>query len=479
VSSIQRTLGLRLALAALVLLLGAAGALYVGVRWLLIEQFDGTLRAKLSSFATLIEQEGEYIELGFVEVGMPEYAAQRDPEYAQIRLSGGNNDGWVVFRSPSLGEQDLPRLGGTEEAPVFRAIALPDGRAGRAIGAVFPVHSYDAGEEGRGRATVDVVLARGTAELARGLAWLAGGMLAGIAVVLGAGFWLGRSALARGLRPLDELAMHVGAIRDPARAEPFVAARVPDELRPLVESHDRMLARVRAAFERERRTAANIAHELRTPIAELVLLAETAQRHGDDPNEQEHRLAELRVIGGQIKGLIATLLELARLESGQVPLELEPIDLGDMVAACWSPLESAAEAKGQRFRMSAGSAPCVQADRLALGILLSNLLRNAVDHAPVGDEIHCELRNGASDACFVLSNAANGFQPADLERLSEPFWRASQAREDRAHAGLGLSLAQRFAELLGVALSFDIESGRFHARVRFPEDASAYRSRGR
>lgn len=464
--SIRRALRLRLSGAALVLLVVAAGLLYAGVRWLLTDQFDAALHTKLLTFTTLIEQEGEGVELGFIAQAMPEFSAPSEPEYVQMWLTG-EVDGWVVYRSPSLENGDLPRFAGTEERPVIWSLALPDGRAGRAIGAEFVIHHYDPGSEGRGAARMVLVLARGTAALDRALQWLLGGTSAVILLLLAAGLVLGGQALTRGLRPLDELARHVGAIEDPLRAPRFDPAGVPAELAPLVESHNQMLGRVCKAFERERRTSANIAHELRTPLAELLVLAETAQRYPADPLENTRRLGELREIAEQMSTLIATLLELARMESGHVPLEIESIDLAEMVRDCWSPLAGVADAKRQTFRQLAGHGPLVRADRVALSILLANLLRNAVDHAPVGDQIGCEVAKTGARCELVLSNAANDLTPEDLDKLTEPFWRSSKSREDRSHIGIGLSLVRRLAELLEVELSFQLDERVFRARLSF------------
>jgi signal transduction histidine kinase len=466
VTSIRRTLGLRLSLGALVILLAAAGFLYAGVRWLLTDQFDAALRSKMATFTTLTEQEGDYVELGFVELAMPEFSAASEPEYVQLWFADPGDD-LVLYRSPSLGEDALPRLGGTEAAPAFRDLTLPDGRAGRAIGAEFEIHQYDPGPEGRGVARVAIVLAKGTSALDRALGLLLSGTLVAILLMVGLGLLLGALALRRGLRPLDELAQHVAALVDPTNAQPFVVAGLPAELVPLVENHNQMLKRIRAAFEREHRTAANIAHELRTPVAELVLLAETAQRQRADPLQSERCLAELREIGEQMSTLIATLLELARMESGRVPLEIESVDLAEIVGACWTPLSAAAEAKRQTFEPLPGRGPTVRADRAALSILLANLLRNAVEHAPLGDRISCAIESGRERCWFVLSNAADGLAPEDLEKLSEPFWRASASRDERNHAGLGLSLARRFAELLDLGLSFELERGVLRVRLSF------------
>jgi len=466
VSSIRRTLGLRLAGSALGLLLGAALVFYGGVRWLLTDQFDETLRSKVATFASMIEQEGDYVELGFIEETMPEFRAGTQAEYVQMWLAGRDDD-WVLYRSPSLEDGDLPHLAGTEEHPGFEALRLPDGRPGRAIGSEFVIRHFDPTPERQNPARVALVLARGTAALDGALWRLSIGTLIVIGLVLGAGLALGSGALARGLRPLEAFAGHVGAIRDPMAARPFEPGGLPRELVPLVESHNHMLQRIQAAFARERRTAANIAHELRTPVAEMVALSETVQRDEGTPRERERRLAELREIGQQMSALISTLLELGRMESGHVPLEVESVDLAEMVRDCWSPLSTFADVRNQTFESLDGKGPLVRADRVALSILLANLLRNAVEYAPEGDRIRCAVENGGARCWLVLSNAAQELSADDLDKLAEPFWRASSARGDRAHAGIGLSLARRFAELLEAELSFRLESGVFQARLGF------------
>lgn len=461
--SIRRTLLWRLSGGALVLLLLGAILLGAGVRWLLTDQFDVTLRTKLATFATLLEQDGLDIEIGFVDQAMPEFSAEAEPEYIQMWIK----DGETLYRSPSLEGGDLTRFAGTESDPRIRDLDLPDGRAGRAIGAEFEIHHYTPGPEDQGAARVILVLARGRATLDRALALLLGGTVGGIFLLLGAGFFLGRSTVERGLRPLDDLARHVSAIDDPLLAARFPAQEVPQELAPLAESHNQMLERIRTAFERERRTTANIAHELRTPVAEFLILAEMAQRFSADPEETARRLGELREIGEQMSSRIATLLELARMESGQVPLEIESVDLAEIVRDCWSPLSAAAAAGSKTFRVPPGHGPLVRADRAALSILLANLLANAVDHAPAGGQIGCEIENGSRRCWLVISNAANGQSPQDLDKLTEPFWRASLSREDRTHAGIGLPLASRLAELLDLDLSFTVDDGVFRARLAF------------
>jgi len=468
VKSIRRTLLRRLFLGALVLMLVGAGLIDAGVRLLLTEQFDTTLQQKLATFATLMEEDGYDIDLGFVEKSMPEYSAATSPEYFELWL----RDGEVLYRSPSLANADLPFSFGTKAVPRVWDLALPDGRAGRAMGAEFEIHRYEPGLEDPGPAPLVLVVAKDRSTLDRALALLLGGTIAGILLLLGAGYFVGRAAVKSGLLPLEDLARHVSAVDDPLQAPRFPAANVPEELAPLAESHNQMLDRIQRAFERERRTTANIAHELRTPVTELVILTETAEHWADEPGRTSRKLRELREIGGQMSTLISTLLELARMESGQVPLEIESIDLAEMVRDCWSAMPAASGTRRLVLRAPSDGGPFVRADRAALSILLSNLMANAADHAPPGDEILCELGSTDQRGTLVLSNAANGLQAADVDKLTEPFWRMSSARDDRKHAGLGLSLVARLAALLEFELAFRVEAGVFRVELGFPVTAA-------
>jgi signal transduction histidine kinase len=215
----------------------------------------------------------------------------------------------------------------------------------------------------------------------------------------------------------------------------------------------------------ERRTAANIAHELRTPVSELLVLSEVALHCAEDPGHALDALRQVRDVGRDMRRLIGTLLELARLESGQIPLEPEPVELSPLVQDCWEALAHDARAKGLAFELR-GARPTVVADRCALGILCANLLGNAVEHAPAGARVECVLTNGPATS-VIISNPALDLSPEDLDKLTEPFWRASAAREDRGHAGLGLALARRLAELLQVQLTFALEDGLFRAQLGF------------
>jgi len=459
------------------LVLGSALLLVVGVavfawmaRELLTEQFDAAAATKLSTFAALFEQEGGRVEFDLVDDYLPEFSAAAadngDAEYFQVWIEERE-----LGRSSSLGDHELPRRIGAEDAPVAFDVELPDDRDGRAIGARMKIRRYERSLfADPGPAQVEIVLARSREGLDRALALLMGGAAIVIVALIAAVAALSRSVADRGLAPVAALVQHVERIDDPTEAPAFDAETAPIELRPIALGLNRLVERLALLLARERRTSANIAHELRTPVSELLVSAEVALRFGD-PAEGRKALAQAAEIGHQMRRLIGTLLDLSRLESGQTELAHEPIELRDLVAACWDPLAARAREQGISLAID-GAEPTVASDRDALTILVANLLANAAQHAPEKTTVRCSLESGEEGdaAALVVSNASNGLRPEDLDKLTEPFWRASESRGDREHAGLGLALVRRLAELLGLDVTFALADGELRARVAFPRD---------
>ena len=110
-----------------------ACAVYSGIRWQLIHEFDQSLATRLRSLAVLVQQEGDQIKVAFSNIRMQEFARTVRPDYYQIF----NQDGNTLARSRHLTSEDLPVLQGALPAPVFKEITLPDGRPGRAAGIRF------------------------------------------------------------------------------------------------------------------------------------------------------------------------------------------------------------------------------------------------------------------------------------------------------------------------------------------------------
>ena len=448
------------------------GILYPAVRQVLISGFDHANEAKLRALTALPEEGREGINLFFVEAMLSEFQPGPEAEYFQVWLQ----DGSVLARSPSLGTNNLPRILGAEQAPVFTSVRLPDGKAGRIVGIGFGAEEVtEAGLPSDGY-TIGVVLARDTVRLHRVLNGVLAGIVGtGIALMLLA-VWMVHAGIRRGLRPIEELAMElrkidVGSLRASLRREDY-----PEELRPIVEQLNQLTERIAAGFQRERRLASNAAHELLTPVAELRAMAEAAQQWSADPEATRELAADTLETAQQMEHIVRNLLLLAGAEASLAALRCEEVDLSELLGEVRSCFEETIAKKGVSLGWEVGDGLVVMTDRVLCRSILYNLLDNAVEYVPSGGEIRCAARELDGRLEVNVGNSAPGFSTSDLEHLFEPLWRKDAARTARAHAGLGLSVARTFAEALKAGLNARLaREGFLEFRLHFPiaKEASA------
>lgn len=445
-------------------LLAAAGlTVYLVVARSMERQLDDNLVARVQGFASLLFQLEDEVVFEFSDELMPEYSDPERPAYFQLWYA----DGRLLESSESLrdGELALP-FGPGPEAQHWTA-DLPDGRRGRFVTQVIEVHHLYP-EEGPGRPTparVLVVVARGREDLVLAeRRVLARCMIAALLLVglLGGLAW---RSVRRGLSPLDRLAESMRGVRMEDLPEGLDVGEVPVELTPVVATTDALIQRAGAALKRERRTTADIAHELRTPVSELLTVSEVALRNKQEVNGSAEALETVRDVASRMGRSVSTLLELARVEGGGRKLTFAPVGIGAVMAEL---LRSSRALRRERQLEIENDVPEdaeVIGDADAIRIVASNLISNALHYAPEGDTLECRLVSSKEGWKLMVSNRAPGLSPSDLPALSEPFWRKDRARSDRDRSGLGLALSCALAETTGLALSFELEGDVFTATL--------------
>ncbi|MGE5089829.1 MAG: sensor histidine kinase, partial [Candidatus Levyibacteriota bacterium] len=214
---------------------------------------------------------------------------------------------------------------------------------------------------------------------------------------------------------------------------------------------------------RERRFARDVAHELRTPLAELRTRAELALS-GGDPASMRTALESALEAGGRLQQSVDGLLALARYESGQERPQEEPVDLLALLAQPRARLDEEARARGVRVAPMPPGECWVQSDPVLLARILDNLLGNAVAHASPAGEIAVDLERNDAGVTLIVRNAARDLAADDLAHFGERFWRRHPA-PGSAHAGLGLALARSIASVLHLDLEFRLHDGTLEARL--------------
>ena len=446
-TSIRQRLSRSLLLSIFLLLGGGLAAVYFLVRAELFESFDRTLLAKAQAISTLVVQDGADVSLNFSDRFMRGFDSGVPREFFEIWRS----DGVSVKRSASLGDEHLPNMVRDFQKPKKWSLNLPKGQMGRALGVEFTPRGSSKASTLANTGTLHLVVAASREGIDEDLREI-------LLITVGTGVllialttWIVPGVLRRQLRPLERLADDVEKINADSLTLRFPVDDVPRELDTITRRLNALLERLENSFERERRVSGAMAHELRTPIAELRNMAECALKWPEarDPETDRDAFA----IAQQMELIVTRLLALARSESGQTQLAVEPVDLAAAIIQVWRPLAERAE--GKHCRVSFQVAPLVVvADPVLVRSILNNLLENAVEYCPIDGAIGVDLRAGVGgDFSLAVSNPAPDLTPADAGRLFERFWRKESARSDGTHAGLGLSLVRAFAQALGWEIS--------------------------
>ncbi|MFA7350584.1 MAG: ATP-binding protein [Methylotenera sp.] len=254
-------------------------------------------------------------------------------------------------------------------------------------------------------------------------------------------------AVGAGLRPLQQLKQEVKQ-RAVNRLEPVAMKSVPEEVAPLAQALNDLFARLQQAFEGERRFTADAAHELRTPLAALKIQAQVALRAND---EVERNTALENVLRGVDRAtrLVEQLLTLARVDPETATLAFKPIELQDLAASVMRDLEPLAHAKHIEMALEVNSACSVLGDDAQLGLLLRNLIDNAIRYTPAGGRVLVALQSNGGVSIEVCDTGP-GIAEAERDQVLQRFYRISGSGEEGS--GLGLSIVRRIAELHGAQL---------------------------
>jgi len=274
--------------------------------------------------------------------------------------------------------------------------------------------------------------------------------------------WIGIGA---GLRPLKRLKQEVKQ-RTANQLVPLATTDVPEEVAPLVKALNDLFVRLEDAFESERRFTADAAHELRTPLAALKIQAQVAMRSND---LTERNAALENVLHGVDRAtrLVQQLLTLARVDPETAVASFKQVNLQGLAASVMADVEPFAHAKQIEMLLEEGQAAYVLGDDAQLGLLLRNLLDNAIRYTPAGGLVSVSV----SDIYGVhleVRDTGPGIPETEREQVLQRFYRITGSGVEGS--GLGLSIVRRIADLHGarIELSNNEAGGGLLVRVIWP-----------
>lgn len=268
------------------------------------------------------------------------------------------------------------------------------------------------------------------------LIWLTVGLSALATALLGA--WAARS----GLRPLRRMSEVAAGVSANSLTQRLPEDQMPAELTELAHTFNAMLGRLDDSFQRLSAFSADIAHELRTPLSNLLTHTQvtlTRPRELEDYREALHsNLEELQWMAQ----LVNDMLYLAKADHGLLAPKREPLQLADeadLLLEFFAPLAEDAQVK-----LTRKGGASLSGDRSMLRRALSNLLDNALRFTPPDGEVRVQIVDQVNRVSLMIENTGEGIDQALLPRLFDRFYRADPARREGSseHAGLGLAITR-------------------------------------
>ena len=250
---------------------------------------------------------------------------------------------------------------------------------------------------------------------------------------------LGWLAARNGLSPLRAMKARAQAVSAHKLDERMPVDAVPVELADLAQSLNDMLVRLQADFERLSAFSSDLAHELRTPISNLLTETQVTLSQKRTAADYHDALASNSEELQRLARMVSDMLFLAKTENGLALPHPEAIALDAEVAALTDFYDALAADKDLSWAVS-GSAQ-VQGDRLMVRRALSNLLSNAIRHSPERGCVAVHIRTGPQGTEVGVANEGDAIPPDVLPRLFDRFYRADAARRHPASDGAGLGLA--------------------------------------
>jgi two-component system, OmpR family, heavy metal sensor histidine kinase CusS len=270
----------------------------------------------------------------------------------------------------------------------------------------------------------------------------------------------------RGLRPLAAMTGSLKRVGPNRLHERVPPAEWPRELQPVAVAFDDMLDRLEDSFTRLSQFSADLAHELRTPLANIRGEAEVALTRPRSPNEYEAVIESSVAECARLSGIIDNLLFLARAEAAEGQVRPSLFDGRAAIERIAAYNEAIAEERNLVLRCEGEGE--VDADPILFGRAVSNLVDNAVRFTPSGGRIVIALATSRGGAEIVVKDTGCGVAAEHIPRMFDRFYRADPSRSSEG-TGLGLALVKSIADLHGGSVSVVSEVGRGTVvTLRFP-----------
>ncbi|MFT5758885.1 MAG: signal transduction histidine kinase [Alteromonadaceae bacterium] len=462
-NSIKKKLSRYISISISILLVSLFFITDISVDTWISNEFDRAMITKSGLLETLVSEDPEKVDFEFADEFMPEFSGINDPEYFQLW-----RDNKVFERSETLKLFDineLPKLDVALHKSSIINITLPDGRSGRMYFTKFnPQIDSDVREEfaitkevfAKTQQPMELAYATSNEGLNQ-ILWLVDiififtSITAVIAVRV-----IVFNVVERGLKPLDKLNIQLKKINLNSEVSEISVSKLPEELIAIAEGINHFISENKILYSREKRMTSDIAHELKTPIAELLNLTEVAIKFPHEKELSESYKTDVLAITERLRNIVNGILLLQK-STCQSELEQNEINFELLINTIIT-----LENKTNRDITISFNSQCdkIHTNEFAFTTVLTNIINNALyysfDTTPVAITVEPYLNT--KQVIVKISNISKfEYSEEDLGLFFEPLWQKDSSRTSEERYGLGLAIVRSYTDKIGASLTVTIE----------------------
>jgi len=289
------------------------------------------------------------------------------------------------------------------------------------------------------------------------------GIIIGISVFAILAAWV---ATRQAHAPLHDLSAKISSISSDHLDLRLEESKVPAELAELVHTFNTMIIKMEGVFERLSNFSADIAHELRTPITNMITQTEVSLSKARDTDEYREILYSNLEEFEHMSKMVSDMLFLAQTDNGLIQPTFEHLRLVDEVKELFDYYEAFAEEREVELVLN-GECPGMLGDKSMLRRALSNLLSNAIDHTAQGKTVVIDLDSDGKAVIVSIENSGIGITPEQLPKIFDRFFQADPSRQ-REGAGLGLAIVQSIIKVHNGSINATSDKGVTRFEIRLP-----------
>ncbi|PYJ08673.1 MAG: sensor histidine kinase [Verrucomicrobia bacterium] len=290
-------------------------------------------------------------------------------------------------------------------------------------------------------------------ELRRAALWLTGSGGVILLVGLAGGWW----SATRAIRPIGDISATAVQIAAGDLTRRISVADTHNELGQLATVLNSTFARLESAFAEQKQFTSDAAHELRTPVAVVLTQAQTALNRERSPAEYRETIIACQRAAQRMRRLIEVLLELARLDAGQQPMQRLRFDLSQTARECLDLIRPLAEEHHVTILSNLSALECV-GDPERIAQVITNLLTNAIQYNHESGEVRLTAQAQPGAVVLTVADTGQGIPPEDLPHIFKRFYRADKSRS-AGRSGLGLAISKALVEAHGGTLEAASQPG--------------------